>query len=797
MSYVQPNPAVANGHWRIGDWNVDTVTDVITQGSEHIKLEPRTMKLLMKLAEHPGEVVSTQQLLDSVWAEVVVGPSSVYQAVSQLRKELHDTDPEPSYIATISRKGYRLIAPVAKVDASARAEATQSQVTAPDRRRWRRLAWSIVPVIGVLALIFIWRNAIWHSAPPREASRDAGSELMLPAIPTDARTLVVLPFNASDDESRRRFAPILTDLVRNRLAALPGIAVITGNSVAAALEKNPDPLGMAQRLHARYVMSGAVKHAEDTLEVDVHLLDTATGKDLWSLRSQQPVSKIAQMPDDVVQHTMQSLDVSSLDTAAAVGAAHPVDIEAYELYLHGQKLMATFRAEDADRATAIFSRVSTLDPSFARGYYSFGMALLLAADLGARDMTPDLRQEAGKAFDRAIELDPQLGEAWAQRGRLTGDPVQAEEFYRKALQLSPGYDESYGRFAEFLFTQRRRGEAIELMDRASRIDPMSPSIARIKSQIVLAAHGDVAGQQRLLRDSLEVLPNFPTALRDLAVSRWIYSGEEAEAIALVEKAKAADPGSDRADWIAVNIYLDIGDVQAARAVLRDSGRAESLESRAQWVAIKMFEADLAGAAALAREINRIGNADPGRMNSGPNARAYVVSQEVMSSYGMFSIALRDEAIAKRDFRTALELIGPQYEASSSVSPLRKRGLVLAYANTLMLAGQEQKGRSILESLLRSIDAESVGRPPWWFSWDRAAAHAMLGNVDEALGNLEESQRSGRYLQWWYISQRDPIFSSIRDQPRFRALVEQADRHRAAQRTLLEKMRNEGTVPRRS
>ena len=96
----------------IGDWLADPRDDSLTRGSERVKVEPRTMRLLMRLALTPGVVVSQEELLESVWTGVVVSPASVYQSMSQLRKVLGDTDDPPRYIETVARKGYRLIATV-------------------------------------------------------------------------------------------------------------------------------------------------------------------------------------------------------------------------------------------------------------------------------------------------------------------------------------------------------------------------------------------------------------------------------------------------------------------------------------------------------------------------------------------------------------------------------------------------------------------------------------------------------------------------------------------------------------
>ena len=87
--------AVPLNFWEIGDWKVDPSDDTISRNGEATKLEPRTMRLLVCLAEAQGVVVGLDELLNDVWAGVVVGPASVYQSVSQLRNLLQDTNSPP------------------------------------------------------------------------------------------------------------------------------------------------------------------------------------------------------------------------------------------------------------------------------------------------------------------------------------------------------------------------------------------------------------------------------------------------------------------------------------------------------------------------------------------------------------------------------------------------------------------------------------------------------------------------------------------------------------------------------
>src|SRR5215469_5246796 len=103
---------VGNAAFHIGQWRVDPALDEISRDGETVKLEPRTMQVLVCLAERPGAVVSVNQLLDVVWKDLVVTPDSVYQAVAAVRRALGDDPKDPTYIANVPRRGYRLVAPV-------------------------------------------------------------------------------------------------------------------------------------------------------------------------------------------------------------------------------------------------------------------------------------------------------------------------------------------------------------------------------------------------------------------------------------------------------------------------------------------------------------------------------------------------------------------------------------------------------------------------------------------------------------------------------------------------------------
>lgn len=794
MSAERLSQVVTDASFRVGVWLVEPALDQVSRGQEVVRLEPRTMRLLVRLAETPGQVVSSRELLDTVWAGVVVGPASVYQAISQLRKLLGDTDPEPTLIATVPRKGYRLVAPVERV-ASVGAEPLPppSPLTSnPQGPRPAYLRWGLAAL-----LVLTLGTSTWLVFRDSQPSPSAG--VPTPITQLDSRAIVVAPLApATQDAGTQSLAPIVTDLLRTRMAALQNLVVIASGSIENAMQSEQNLDAVARKVRARYLLRGDVTRAPDQIRMNVMLVDIESGSLIWSRAFEQPVEQLGAINEAIVEQTAKSLQIAIGKTGINVSVDLPKDLLTYELYLQGQQLMSTFRAADADRAAVIFSRVTTLEPSFARGYYAYGQALMLAADLGARKMTEDLTRQVGQAIDRAIDLNPALGPAWAQRARLTSDPIQAEEMYRRALQLAPSYDENYIRYSDFLFSQGRRGEALELIDRARRIDPLSASLCWRQAQLVLATRSDVAGMKQLLHEALQIRPDFPTALRDLANAEYMWHGNFAEAIRLMERAKAVDTLSHWADAILAELYLEVGDMAAASALMRDARPATKISAKETWISMPMYQRDIKRAADMARSIMRESlppASDSSRLND--DMRVHAVHQELVGWYWPAANALRDEAIQTGDFRSALDLIERASLQYSGSSLMRNRGLVLTYAHTLILAGETRRGRGLVTSLLEQLDAEQIGRPPNTYAWERAAAFALLGEDERALSELAATQKIGRYAGWWYTAELDPIYSRVRKDPRFQALVAQARAHRDQQRALLDKMRVAGDVPTRS
>src|SRR5690242_7906993 len=97
---------------KIGEWWADPGANQLGRGAETVRIEPKAMEVLVALAGCAGQVVGREALLAQVWPGVVVGDEALTQSIIKLRRALGDNPKRPAYIETISKRGYRLIAPV-------------------------------------------------------------------------------------------------------------------------------------------------------------------------------------------------------------------------------------------------------------------------------------------------------------------------------------------------------------------------------------------------------------------------------------------------------------------------------------------------------------------------------------------------------------------------------------------------------------------------------------------------------------------------------------------------------------
>src|SRR3989454_9093528 len=154
MPLAMDAPVVpADNRLRVGDWTVEPDLNQLSTQGRAVKVEPKAMAVLLHLADRPGQVVGREALLAQGWPGVIVGDDSLTQVVIKLRKALGDDPDRPTYIQTVTKRGYRLVAPVLR----------PAGTTAPPiRRRPHRGRW---PAGAAALALLVAIGLLWSTGP--------------------------------------------------------------------------------------------------------------------------------------------------------------------------------------------------------------------------------------------------------------------------------------------------------------------------------------------------------------------------------------------------------------------------------------------------------------------------------------------------------------------------------------------------------------------------------------------------------------------------------------------------------
>jgi len=292
---------------RIGEWTVSPLSGQISRGEETVRLEARTMRLLLCLAERAGDVVSIEELLNQVWEGVIVTPDSVYQAVTSLRRLLGDDPKQPVYIATVPRRGYRMVAPVSTDDAPpgvpvapqrAANDALASLQNASVRTH--RAAWWAIAVVLVAGAALTA-----YSYTHRHQTQAAAAPIPNP------RSIAVLPFlDMTDTMTEEPFADGMTDELIDKLSQSQGLHVSSPTSSFYFKDKQVTVAQVGKALNVAYVLDGSVRKSGNTLRVSARLVRTDDGFVVWSQTYDRSWADKLMIQDDIASEVTKALKTS-------------------------------------------------------------------------------------------------------------------------------------------------------------------------------------------------------------------------------------------------------------------------------------------------------------------------------------------------------------------------------------------------------------------------------------------------------------------------------------------------------
>ena len=366
--------------------------------------------------------------------------------------------------------------------------------------------------------------------------------------------LAVLPFaDLSPARDKAYFAEGVAEEILSTLAAEKGIKVL-GRTSASHIQRNADPAGIRASFGVTHLLEGSTRTAGDSLRVNVRLIDTSDGSQLWAQEYRGAVSDVFNVQDRIATSVVRRLRGTFF--TAAVRTADPTSIDAYEGYLAARALIRENKQEPMTRAFGMAQQIVEAHPDYAPGHalYAELAHLLTEGQYSYGNIPPDKsRPIVLKHAREAIRLAPERAEGYAALG-LALPWRESVAPYLKALELDPSRVDVRGRLSIALNILGRQDEAFEQIRTAAEIDPLSAGAINRYGQM-LAASGQADVAMRVI-DQFERRGGSKAQAWRFRGNTFRYLGDESRHIAARRRALQIDPGLPyQHEWLAQAYHL--------------------------------------------------------------------------------------------------------------------------------------------------------------------------------------------------------------------------------------------------
>jgi TolB-like protein/DNA-binding winged helix-turn-helix (wHTH) protein/Tfp pilus assembly protein PilF len=599
-----PEDHQLRGRLRFGVFELDLRTGELRKHGLRIRFQEQPFQVLATLLEHPGDVVTREELQKKLWpADTFVDfDHGLNKAINKIRDALGDSSDSPRFVETVARRGYRFLAEVKTADAApistteptlAAGLAAQvrdrtdlaGELAAPMRSRL-----SLTAKISALSLfILVAALAAWkfHAQSSH---------------PLVIRSLAVLPLESlSNDASQEYFADGMTDELISDLGQISALRVISRTSVMAYKHARKPLPQIARELNVDAVVEGTVLRSGDRVRITAQLIEASADKHLWSQSYEGELRDTLALQNQVARAIADQIRINlNPQEQAALKSVRVVNPQAYESYLKGRFFWNKRTADGLRVALAYFNQAIDEDPKYPQAYSGLADTYALLGDWEYAVMTPkEALPKAKAAAIKALELDNTLGEAHNSLAFCLDvfdwDLDSAGKEFRRAIELNPGYATAHHWYGSHLLLLGRSDEAIVEIKKAQSLDPLSLIINADLAEALTISHSydDAITQSR---KTIEMDPNFPLARTQLAQA-YLQKHMNGEAIAELQKAVQLSGGSpacmstlarayaasgNRTEALkildvlkkrAVPDYSDAADVAVVYTALGDSGQA--------------------------------------------------------------------------------------------------------------------------------------------------------------------------------------------------------------------------------
>ena len=572
------NPVASPHVYRFEAFSLDSRTGELSHRGARTPLREQPLQLLVALLEHPGELVTREQLIRRLWpaGTFVDFDRGLNKAINHLREALGDSAEHPHFIETFPRRGYRFIVPVTHDGRALEEAVPQSALRHSGIPSW--IVW-LAAALTCLGIVIASVGGARHWMATRRQ----------PAQQISAIAVIPLE-NLSHDPEQEYFADGVTDALITDLAKVSGVRITSRTSIIRykATKKSIGEIG--RELNVDAVVEGTVTRFGNRVRITAQLIQVSTDMHLWAEAYERDATEILGLQNEVATEIARR--VSSL--VRPLDQARLVTPDAYGFYLKGRYFFYQYTSQGWQQSIESFNRAIESDASFAPAYSGLADAYLVAGTYGAIPSKEALVR--GKtAAGRALQLDDKLASAHYALATAYSwydwDWVSAEREFHRALELNP--NDALGRnwYGGYLSLRGRHDEAIGEHERARELDPLSPIInANLARSFYWARRYDDAIVQA--RRTLQIDPRFGVAMfwlegslrhkklfkEAVALRQAVTTPEKAQIIGRTFKTAGFEPlmrdsaegfKKDGALVEAARCYAQIGEKSEALSLLED------------------------------------------------------------------------------------------------------------------------------------------------------------------------------------------------------------------------------------
>lgn len=585
------------------------------------------------------------------------------------------------------------------------------------------------------------------------------------------KSIAVIPFrNRSASKDDAYFVDGIHDDILTQLTKLSAFdKVISRTSTERYRDTELSIPQIGAELGVATILEGGVQRAGNRVRISVQLIGTSDDEHLWAetYEREMTIENVFAIQSEIAREVVVALHgVLTDDEAQQLAQLPTASLAAYEEYWFGRQELEKRTGEALRRAREHFERALELDPDFALAWAGLATVLALPGYFGeAPETTYD---EAEAAIEKALEIDPLLGEAYAVLGYVKAyrrDLATAEKHLQRAIELSPNYATAYLWYASLLQFTGRVDEALGYGSRAIELDPLSPNVRSAQFDVLYEAGRTEEAKAELL-EAIRRNPEFANLYQRMADFHY-WEGDIGDSLRWLDAVVERNPDAALARSQECGAYLHMLDVASAQDC------------------VEALEADVPGAFPVRVFLYEI-------RGEWDEAATYArILLDAGASRGN-QIYLLDAVFAAGDWeyvRDWLEISNPEYFGESDWSPTSGDDLLPSImAATIMYAdGEIERANYLFEQLrdgLRALPRFGPDGTPFadaWISYVRGDKRATIETL------RKPAAEGGIGWAWRYDA---PIWEGMRDEPGWAELVADIKAEMRRQRSWYDAHRDE-------